>query len=186
LRFANAQLEDSQAQVAEMLRTVSFLKEVFQVLAQEHDREDFQRTMVSWFCECFGVDRCSLMKIEDSQETMSISAQHGIAPEIAGGVRVRVGQGIAGWVAHHRKPLFVRMKDDPGATYTHQDAYNSDSFICVPLVHSNRLVGVLNLSNKRGGAPFNELDLDRAVLAGSVLAMTLSQRLPAPANRLAA
>jgi len=176
LQLAYSQLEDTQTQVAEMLRTVSFLKEVFQVLSQEHDREDFQRTLVSWFCECFGVDRCSLMRIEDSQDTMSISAQHGIAPEIAGGVRVRVGQGIAGWVAHHRKPIFVRMKDDPGATYTHQDAYNSDSFISVPLIHSNRLVGVFNLSNKRGGAAFNELDLDRAVLAGSVLAMTLSHQ----------
>ena len=176
LQLAYSQLEGAQAQVGEMLRTVSFLKEVFQVLAQEHDREDFQRTLVSWFCECFGVDRCSLMRIDEAQETMSIAAQHGIAPEVAGEVRVRVGQGIAGWVAHHRKPLFVRMKDDPGATYTHQDAYNSDSFISVPLIHSNRLVGVFNLSNKRGGAPFNELDLDRAVLTGSVLAMTLSHR----------
>jgi len=188
LQVAYSQLEDAQAQVGEMLRTVSFLKEVFQVLAQEHDREDFQATLVGWFCECFGVDRCSLMRIDDSQETMRISAQHGIAPEVAGGVRVRIGQGIAGWVAHHRKPLFVRMKDDPGAAYTHQDAYNSDSFISVPLIHSNRLVGVLNLSNKRGGAPFNELDLDRAVLAGSVLAMTLSHQqavhaaLPPPAQ----
>ena len=37
-------------------------------------------------------------------------------------------------------------------------------------------MGVLNLSNKRDGAPFDELDLDRAVLAGSVLAMTLSHQ----------
>jgi hypothetical protein len=30
---------------------------------------------------------------------------------------------------------------------------------------------VFNLSNKRGGLPFNEVDLDRALLAGSVMAM---------------
>jgi hypothetical protein len=173
---ANAQLAGAHVQVSEMLRTVSFLKEVFQVLAQDHDREEFPRTLVAWFCECFGLDRCSLMRIDEEDETMTISAQRGIAPEVAGGVRVRIGHGIAGWVAHHRKPLFVRMKEDPGASYTHQDAYNSDSFISVPLVHSNRLLGVLNLSNKRDGAPFNELDLDRAVLAGSVLAMTLSRQ----------
>ena len=186
---AQAKLADAESQVSEMLRTVSFLKEVFQVLAQDHDRDEFPRTLVAWFCECFGLDRCSLMRIDEADETMTISAQRGIAPEVAGGVRVRVGHGIAGWVAHHRKPLFVRMKEDPGASYTHQDAYNSDSFISVPLVHSNRLLGVLNLSNKRDGAPFNELDLDRAVLAGSVLAMTLSRQQTGPIalpSRLAA
>ena len=97
-----------------MLRTVSFLKEVFQVLAQEHDREDFPATLVGWFCEHFGVDRCSLMLLDDSQETMRIAAQRGIAPEVAGGVRVRVGQGIAGWVAHNRKPLLRPHEGRPG------------------------------------------------------------------------
>ena len=85
-----------------------------------------------------------------------------------------MGQGLSGWVAHNRKPLFVRVKRDAGAVqHTHQDAYNSDSFISVPLVHNDRLVGVLNLSNKTAGEPFDELDLDRAVLAGSVLAISL-------------
>ena len=53
------------------------------------------------------------------------------------------------------------------------DRYNSDSFICVPLVHNDRLVGVLNLSNKTAGEPFDELDLDRAVMAASVIAISL-------------
>jgi len=32
---------------------------------------------------------------------------------------------------------------------------------------------VLNLSNKAAGLPFDQLDLDRATLTGSLLAMTL-------------
>jgi len=66
------------------------------------------------------------------------------------------------------------MKDpEKPAMHTGQDVYNSDSFICVPLVHNNRLFGVLNLSNKRGGEAFEEYDFDRAVIAGSLLAITL-------------
>src|SRR6185295_7410715 len=97
-----------------------------------------------------------------------------IDPEIADNVRVRIGQGIAGWVAHSRKPLLVRMRQESDSVrHTHQDAYNSDSFIAAPLVYNDRLRGVLCLSNKRDGAPFNDLDLERAQLAGSVLAMML-------------
>ena len=135
------------------------MKEVFQVLAEEHDRGDFPRTMVSWFCEHFGIERCSLMLLDRAKETLEIAAQRGISPLVASKVRVRIGQGIAGWVAHNRKPLFVRVRDDAGQLKTAGgDAYNSDSFISVPLVHNDRLVGVLNLSNSATRQPFDELD----------------------------
>ena len=161
----------------ELTRTVGFLKDVFQVLSQEHDGNDFAGTMVAWFSEHFGVERCSLMMLDNAKETLRITAHRGIDPSLASRVRVRVGQGIAGWVAHNRKPLFVRVRKDATAVqHTFQDAYNSDSFICVPMVHNNRLLGVLNLSNKHDGQPFDELDLDRAMLAGAVLAMTVGSQ----------
>ena len=43
----------------------------------------------------------------------------------------------------------------------------------MPLSYNNRLYGVLNLSNKRDGEPFDELDLERAMMAGSLVAMAL-------------
>lgn len=173
LNEACSQLTQSQERLAELQRTVVFLKDVFQVLSQEHDTQDISATLVSWFSEHFGVERCSLMVV-DGRETLRIAAQRGIDPSVAKGVKVRIGQGISGWVALNRKPLFVRVKADARAVeYTGQDVYNSDSFIAVPLVHSDRVMGVLNLSNKAGGLPFDELDLDRAMLAGSLLAMTL-------------
>jgi signal transduction protein with GAF and PtsI domain len=174
LNEAYSQLSFMQERTTGLQTTVGFLKDVFQVLSQEHESETISRTMVEWFCEYFGLDRCSLMVLDGSRDTLRITAQQGIDPAIAGNVRVRIGQGIAGWVAHNRKPLLVRVrKDAEQVRHTHQDAYNSDSFVSVPLMHNDRLCGVLNLSNKRNGDPFDDLDLDRALLAGSVLAMTL-------------
>ena len=177
LTEAYSELSSTRLQAHEMHSTVGFLKDVFQVLAQEHDEEDFSRTLVSWFCEHFGVERCSLMVLDEQKETLQIAAHRGISPEIAGRVRVRIGQGIAGWVAHNRKPLFVRVKEEaevtgPGGS----EVYNSDSFICVPLIHNGRLCGVLNLSNKRDGELFSEVDLDRAVMAGALLALMVGRR----------
>jgi signal transduction protein with GAF and PtsI domain len=56
------------------------------------------------------------------------------------------------------------------------DHYNSDSFVSVPLVHRNRLLGVLNLSNKRDGKAFDETDLDRAMMASAVLSLAMGVR----------
>jgi transcriptional regulator with GAF, ATPase, and Fis domain len=174
---AYAQIHETQKRVGELQRTIGFLRDVFEMLSVEHDGDDFSRTLVAWFCEHFQVDRCSLMLLDEARDTLRINAHCGIDPGIASAVRVRVGQGIAGWVARHRKPLFVRMANEQNEVrHTHQDAYNSDSFISVPLVYDNKLAGVMNLSNKRSGEPFDELDLDRALLAGSVLATTLGAR----------
>jgi len=175
LSDAYAQLDLTSGRLYAMQRTVGFMKEVCQVLSQEHDRQKFARTLVSWFCEHFGVERCSLMLLDGSRETLTIAAQRGIDPEVAAKVKVRTGQGIAGWVAHNRKPLYIRVRSDAkDVAYTGQDAYNSDSFICVPLIYNNRLCGVMNLSNKKNGEPFEDYDLDRAQIAGSLMAVALA------------
>ena len=176
LTEAYAQLDHAQNRLGALNHTMGFLREVCQVLSQEHDRDEFARTMVACFSQHFGVERCSLMTLDATGEALHMAACVGVSPEIARQVRVRIGQGIAGWVAHNRKPLFVRMREQEQPNpHTGQDAYNSDSFICVPLVHNNRLFGVMNLSNKRDGESFDEHDLDRALIAGSLVAMTLGQ-----------
>jgi len=129
---------------------------------------------VIWFREHFRVERCSLMQLDPAGETLVIAAQCGMDPELSKHIKVRIGQGVSGWVAHNRKPLFVRVKQDAaGAGRSGRDDYNSDSFICVPLVYNNRVWGVLNLSNKREGELFDDMDLDRAQLAGSMMATVL-------------
>jgi transcriptional regulator with GAF, ATPase, and Fis domain len=177
LTNAYSELNSTQSRAAELQRTVGFMKDVFQVLTQEHDQASLPTTLVQWMCEQFQIERCSLMLLDSPKETLSIAAQQGIDPVVAGKVKVRVGQGISGWVARNRKPLFVRVRDDADSpVHTDQDAYNSDSFICVPLTYKDRTCGVLNLSNKRDGEVFDEFDLDRAVLVGSIIAMTLGSQ----------
>lgn len=174
LTDAYSQLSASQTRVAELQRTVGFLRDTCQVLSQEHEPGKFPETMIDWFCEHFGVERCSLMMLDQARETMQIASQRGIEGGLAKNVRVRIGQGISGWVARNRKPLFVRVRDDAReVAHTDRESYNSDSFICVPLVYNDRLCGVLNLSNKRAGEPFDEMDLDRAMLAGTMMAIVL-------------
>jgi transcriptional regulator with GAF, ATPase, and Fis domain len=177
LTTAYSELTSTQTRATELQRTVGFMKDVFQVLTQEHDQAALPTTLVQWMCEHFQIERCSLMLLDSPRETLSIAAQQGIDPAVAGKVKVRVGQGISGWVARNRKPLFVRVREDgDGPMHTDQDTYNSDSFICVPLTYKDRTCGVLNLSNKRDGEVFDEFDLDRAVLVGSIIAMTLGSQ----------
>lgn len=173
LAEAYTKLDHTQNTLDETHRTVSFMREIFQVLSQNHKRETLAPTILTWYCEHFGVKRCSLMTLDATADALRVAVCRGMSASVAGNVRVRMGQGVAGWVAHHRRPLLVRNRRDGLARHTDQDAYDSDSFISVPLVFDGKLLGVLNLSNKQEAQPFTEVDLDRALLTGSVLAMVL-------------
>jgi transcriptional regulator with GAF, ATPase, and Fis domain len=176
LNEAYTQLTAAQHLAEELDRTVGFMRDVCRMLSEPHEPETFGRTMVSWLSEQFGVERCSLMLLDEGGDTLSMSAQTGIDPEIAARVKVRVGQGIAGWVANNRKPLFVRAAEEIAAVpRTVKDTYNSDSFICVPLLYDGNLTGVLSLANKREGEPFEDIDLDRAMMAGAVVAVVYAR-----------
>ncbi len=178
LNDAYTQLGTAQSRLAGLDRTVEFLRQVCQVLSLEHDPHDFVETMVEWLCTHFDLERCSLMLLEPGEQTLAIAAQHGLDAEVVEKVRVRVGQGVAGWVAHHRKTLFVRVKEDaPDGASRGGDDYNSDSFICAPLIHNGRLLGVLNLSNKISQESFDDGDVDRAQLAAALMAIVIGSQL---------
>ena len=74
-------------------------------MAQEHNEAELPALLISWYADYFGIERYSYMVPDQRGETLAICMSRGIAGNIAEKVRVRIGQGIAGWVAHNRKPL---------------------------------------------------------------------------------
>ena len=179
LQDAYSQLAAAQHRLNEQHETMEFLREVFEASQEAYDESLMSRALVQRFCEAFEVDRCSLMRVDDQH--LEIAAHRGMDPGVAGSVKLPLGEGVAGWVESHRKPVLMRKHGDATPVRpTGVDRYNSDSFVSVPLIHQNRLLGVLNLSNKRNGKPFDETDLDRAMMASAVLSMAMGARHGAP------
>ncbi|MBI1796179.1 MAG: GAF domain-containing protein [Candidatus Eisenbacteria bacterium] len=175
LSTAYTELNDASWEMQDLERRVEFARRLLRFVSEEPDERTLTHKVVTWLCQEIGIDRCSLMTLDQSRETLEISAQCGLEADLVGRVHVRVGQGVSGWVAHNRKPLLVRMRSQADVTPEPQaDTYNSPSFIAVPVVHNGRLYGVLNLSNKQGGELFNGVDFDCASLAGAVLAVRLA------------
>jgi two-component system, OmpR family, phosphate regulon sensor histidine kinase PhoR len=76
-------------------------------------------------------------------------------------IRLKPGQGIAGWVAEHGAPLIVNNAYADQRFFTKVDrdsGFHTDSILCVPLQVENRVIGILEAINKQNGQ-FNEDDL---------------------------
>jgi signal transduction histidine kinase len=103
----------------------------------------------------------TLMLVEDMTGDLVFSVPTGPMAEKLVDVRIKRGQGIAGWVAENEKPLIVNeaKKDDRFFSgIDKMSGFETDSVLAVPLKAKNRLIGVLEVLNKKDGSGFTEED----------------------------
>jgi uroporphyrinogen-III synthase len=84
-------------------------------------------------------------------EDLVLRASKNPHQELLDRLKLRVGQGITGWVAEHREPVAVDREafKDPRFQCFHElpeDRY--EAFLSVPLLCRGRLVGVMNLQHR--------------------------------------
>jgi signal transduction histidine kinase/DNA-binding response OmpR family regulator len=110
----------------------------------------------------------SLMLLDDSHSELRIAAAAGLPADIVETQKRALGKGIAGWVAQRGEPVMIAegIPLDPEI----RDAMGKPellSALSLPLRSRGNVVGVLNLSRRRGNEPFTHADLELAtVLAG--------------------
>jgi signal transduction histidine kinase/CheY-like chemotaxis protein len=102
----------------------------------------------------------SLMLIDQSGEFLTIEAYKGLNEELVRTVRLPVGESIAGYVAQKGEPLFIdNLEEDERFRRINKERYTTASLLCVPLRLSDKILGVVNMANKKGGVAFTEHDL---------------------------
>jgi two-component system sensor histidine kinase HydH len=91
-------------------------------------------------------------------------------------LRLRIGEGIAGWVALTEKPLICANPYLDARFSRHFDAqsgFQTRSILCVPLKSQDRLMGVLEVLNKKDDQGFHEDDLEVLTMLGNMIGPAL-------------
>jgi hypothetical protein len=136
LHDSYSQLALAQQRLKEIHETMDFLREVFEAMAAEHDDGVLSRTLGAALLR--RVRRGSLQPHARGRPAPPDRRTPRHGPGHGGRRAPAAGPGVAGWVAHHRKPVLMRREGDASPVRpTHKDNYNSDSFVSVPLVHQN-------------------------------------------------
>ncbi|GAB4371716.1 MAG: hypothetical protein Kow00128_19820 [Deltaproteobacteria bacterium] len=91
------------------------------------------------------------------------------------GASVTPGE-ITSWVLAHRKPLVASDQEDlPIAVRWKRNGYRSESFLSIPLLLGDRLLGALHLTNRKEGRPFTREDLSAFEPIAAEIAKVLNQ-----------
>jgi sigma-B regulation protein RsbU (phosphoserine phosphatase) len=76
--------------------------------------------------------------------------------------RIKPGQGVAGWVAEHRKPVIINdVYNDPrfDPTFDKHTGFITKSIVCTPLLFKGKLLGVIQAINPINRPVFVNEDL---------------------------
>jgi diguanylate cyclase (GGDEF)-like protein len=104
----------------------------------------------------------SLLMVDEERQELVFEAALGAKGREVQGLRPKIGEGVAGWVAESGKPAIVNDTSKDARFSPHVDAkssFETRSILCAPLVSRGRTIGVLEILNKKGG-PFSRRDLE--------------------------
>src|SRR5579862_48340 len=105
--------------------------------------------VVSLVVEFMGCDSCLLYLLHDQE--LVLCASNNPQPDTIGKVRLKLGEGLTGWVARERRlltisreayldPRFKLFSDLPEDTY--------EAFLSAPVIVRNRVAGVINVQHR--------------------------------------
>jgi len=119
----------------------------------------------------------SLSRLDATKEELVFSLVHGDLRHRLRGYRLSSNTGIAGWVVNNRLPIIV---NDPrqdwrfSATVDAEFGFLTQSIVSVPMISRNRLLGVIQLVNKRDHE-FTEADVTLLLFLGQVAVIALEE-----------
>jgi signal transduction histidine kinase len=118
-------------------------------------------------------DNASLMLLDAGGE-LTIHSAIGLPGEVVATTRQKADQGIAGYAITHREPVIVQgdPRNDPRFGELHSSE-QVRSAICLPLVHKDKVLGVLNVSRIEQPVPFTESDVELLSVLGSQAAIAI-------------
>jgi len=132
------------------LQELNIFHDVAKALTSSLDLDSILQTIMEKMAEYFRPDTWSLLMVDEEPSELYFAIAVGAAAEALKNVRLKVGEGIAGWVAKHGERLIVPdVMADPRFAKRIDDMtqWETRSIICFPVRSKLRVLGVIQLVN---------------------------------------
>lgn len=131
---------------------IDLLHKITHIIGSTLELEPMLREIVTLVSDLTKADACFLYLNEPAQQSLVLSASKTPHPGEIGVLRLKIGEGITGWVAEHKKPIAIPEKahEDPRFKLFQslpEDRY--EAFLSVPILGRDGLTGVINVQNRK-------------------------------------
>lgn len=172
-----SRFKDLESQLESTDHQLRLLQKISRFMAREMSLSDALQGIVSLVVEFMACDSCLLYLLQGQE--LILVASNNPQPDTIGRVRLKLGEGLTGWVARERRLLSVSREaylDPRFKLFTDLPEDSYDAFLSAPVIVRNRVTGVINVQHRQphfhnGG----EMELLTTVgeLVGSLVALSL-------------
>ena len=113
--------------------------------------------------ELMDAEASSIFEVDDATNELFFRVVRGEGAYKAKEIRLKMGEGVVGWVANSGEPAIVpdTQKDERFSSKVDSiTGFKTKSIIALPIKNKGRLIGVLEVLNERGSQPFTDEALE--------------------------
>ncbi len=162
--------------IEEKAKRLTLLSQLSQILNSTLDRKEIRRRAMEAATRLMKAEVGSLLLVDDAKHQLFFEVALGDREEEIKTIFLNIGQGIAGWVARHGKPLIVNFPEKDSRFFKGVDErteFKTRNIICVPVRVREKTIGVLEAINKRKQGRFNKEDLSLLTSLADQVAIAL-------------
>ncbi|HOK46651.1 MAG TPA: GAF domain-containing protein [Bryobacteraceae bacterium] len=138
-----------QAALQRTEQQLQVFQRISRFMVSEMSLQEILQGIVSLIAEFMACDSCLIYLIDNDE--LVLCASNTPHPDTIGKVRLKINEGLTGWVAQERRllaisreayrdPRFKAFRDLPEDTF--------EAFLSAPVIARNRVVGVINVQHR--------------------------------------
>lgn len=132
-------------------------------IGEDMEFQELMELIIDKTKDVMEAEAASLMLLDPDRQELNFLIARSEKGEEVKRHRLRIGQGIAGWVAEKGEPVIINDVASDARFFADIDKateFKTRNMICVPLRYKGRITGVIQVINKKREEKFRESELE--------------------------
>jgi len=145
-----AKQRDLEERLERTEKQLRMFQKISRFMVREMPLQDVLQGIVDLVVEFTACDSCLLYLMEDKE--LVLCASNTPHPSVIGKVRLKVTEGLTGWVARERRMVAISreaFKDPRFKFFGDLPEDTFEAFLSAPVIARNRVVGVINVQHRQ-------------------------------------
>ncbi|MEM5777538.1 MAG: ANTAR domain-containing protein [Candidatus Aenigmatarchaeota archaeon] len=133
-------------------KEIEILKKINYIIGYTPSLDELLEKIIDIIIDITKGDSCFIYLLDDKKEELILRASKNPHPKIIGKIKLKIGEGITGWVAKEKKVVAIEenASEDERFKFFHnlpEDRY--EAFLSIPMINKGDVIGVINVQNKK-------------------------------------
>lgn len=156
-------ISELTAKLSQKEEELAILHEVAKDISGNFSLNELLHRIVEMAMSFTGAESCLIYLHDMQNNDLILVATNNPEEKMLGRIKLKMGEGITGWAAKEKVPVEIpreAYKDKRFKTFTSLEDKKFESFLSIPILSKDEVIGVMNLRNKKEHSyPQHKIDL---------------------------